>query len=74
MGLRERIGGEWWWILNMVVHGVGNVLLSLLECLEWGYGRILGKDGKNFRVLPDLRLEIDPGLALAMISGVGMWF
>jgi hypothetical protein len=33
----------------------GGVLLSLLERLRWGYGRILEKVGRNFRVIQDLR-------------------
>jgi hypothetical protein len=32
MGLRERLGGELRWTLNLVVYGVGGVLLSLLVC------------------------------------------
>jgi hypothetical protein len=33
MGLRDRLGGEWWWTLNLAVHEAGDVLLGLLERL-----------------------------------------
>ena len=52
MGLRERLGGEWRWTLNLAVHGADGVLL--MECLVWGYRRIVGKDGRNFCVILDL--------------------
>jgi hypothetical protein len=32
MGLREKLGGEWLWTLNLEVHGVGSALLSF-----WGH-------------------------------------
>jgi hypothetical protein len=34
MGLRERLGGEWWWILNMKVCEKGSVIVSLLGRME----------------------------------------
>lgn len=40
MCIREILGGEW--NLNMAVHGKGVVLMSLVECLRLGYGRIGG--------------------------------
>jgi len=55
MGLRERLGGELRWTLNLAVYGVGGVLLSLLVCSGWGYGRISGKDERISRVIPSLR-------------------
>jgi hypothetical protein len=55
MGLRERLGGEWWWTLNMEVHGEGGVLVSLSGCMGWVYGRILGGIGFCCLVLRDLR-------------------
>jgi hypothetical protein len=54
MGLRERLGGEWWWTLNMEVHEEGGVLVSLLGHMGWVYGKILGKVGKIFVVIPDM--------------------
>jgi hypothetical protein len=42
MGLRERFGEDWWWNLNMKVHGEDGVLVSLLGHMGWGYGRIFG--------------------------------
>jgi hypothetical protein len=55
MGLRERLGGEWWWTLNMAVHGEGGVLVSLLGRMEWVYKRILGGVGGTFAVMLDLK-------------------
>jgi hypothetical protein len=46
MCMRERLGGELWWTLNLVVRGVGGVLMSLLGRMGWGYGRILGGVGE----------------------------
>jgi hypothetical protein len=46
----RAISGKWlwhymhereaWWILNLVVHGVGGVLMSLLGPIGWDYQRI----------------------------------
>jgi hypothetical protein len=72
--LRERFGGECSWTLNLAIHGVGGVLLSLLEHLEWGYVRISRKDGKFFLIILDLRWEMDPGLDFGMIGGVEMCY
>jgi len=52
---------------------VGGVLLSLLVCSGWGYGRISGKDERISRVIPSLRWGMDPGLVFGVVSGVGMW-
>jgi hypothetical protein len=41
MGLRERLGGEWWQTQNMGVLEEIGALGDLLECMGWGYGRIL---------------------------------
>jgi hypothetical protein len=30
MRLREKLGGEWWWTLNLVIHGMSGVLMSPL--------------------------------------------
>jgi hypothetical protein len=72
MGLRERLVGEWQWILSMEVHGEGGVLVSLLECMGWVYERILGKVGGNFVVIPNLSWEMALRLDFSMISGVGI--
>jgi len=73
MGLRERLGGELRWTLNLAVYGVGGVLLSLRVWSGWGYGRISGKDERISRVIPSLRWGMDPGLVFGVVSGVGMW-
>jgi hypothetical protein len=52
---------------------VGGVLLNLLVCLGWVYGRISGKDGRISHVIPILRWQMDPKLILGMISGAGTW-
>jgi hypothetical protein len=48
MCMRERLGGELWWTLNLAVRGVGGVLMSLLGRMGWGYRRIL--EGWNIRL------------------------
>lgn len=68
-GLVESGGG----LQNLVVHGVDGVLMSLLGCMGWGFGRILGGVGRNFQVIPDLRWEIAPRLVSGIIYGVGIW-
>jgi hypothetical protein len=50
---------EAWWrvvgTLNLAIHGVGGVLMSLLGRVRWGYGLILGEDVGNFLVIQNLR-------------------
>ena len=70
MGLRERVGGEWQWTLNLAVHGAGDVLLSLLERLRCGYGRILGRVRGIFCVIPNLKWQMASRLDFGIISGV----
>jgi hypothetical protein len=60
---RNMLGGEWW-TLNLVVRGVGDVLLILLEHLGWGFRR-------NFHVTPNLKREMAPRLDFDMISECG---
>jgi hypothetical protein len=57
----------------MEVHGVDGVLVSLLGCMGWGYGRILGGVGGSSQVIPDLRWEMAPKLNFGVIYGVGIW-
>jgi hypothetical protein len=68
--MRERLGEEWWWAPNLVVRGLGGVLISLLECMGWGYGRILDGVGGSSQVIPNLRWGMDPMLDFSMICGV----
>jgi len=68
--LRERLGGEWWLTINLEVHEVGGVRMSLMG---WGYGRILGGVGGSFQVIPYLKWEMALRLDFDMIYGVGMW-
>jgi hypothetical protein len=56
MCMRERLGGELLWMLNLVVIGVGGVLLIPLGRMGWGFGRILGGVGVYFVATPDLKL------------------
>jgi hypothetical protein len=30
---------SWWWNLNLAIHWVGSVQISLLGQMEWGFGR-----------------------------------
>jgi hypothetical protein len=53
--MREKVGVELWWTLNLAGRGVGGVLMSLLGCMGWGYGRILRGVGGSFLILPNLR-------------------
>jgi hypothetical protein len=39
MGLSERLGGEWWWTLNMGILGDVGALGSLLGHMGWSYGK-----------------------------------
>jgi hypothetical protein len=55
MRIRDRLGGEWWSTLNLIVHGVGSVLMSLLGLLGWVYRKILGEVGRISLAIPDLR-------------------
>jgi hypothetical protein len=70
--LRERLGGEWWWILNMEALGEGGVLVSLLGLMRWVYGRILGGAESGSIITPDLKWEMAPRLDFGMIFGVGI--
>jgi hypothetical protein len=72
MDLRERLRGEWWWMLNMGVLGEVGSLGSLLRCIGWEYGRILCGVGGSFQVLLDLRCEMALRLDYDMIYGVGI--
>jgi hypothetical protein len=60
--MREKVGVELWWTLNLAGCGVGGVLMSLLGCMGWGYGRILRGVGGSFLILPNLRWEMAPRL------------
>jgi integral membrane sensor domain MASE1 len=68
--LRERLGREWWWILNIVVLGDGGVLVSLLGHMGWVYGRIFIGVGGSSVVAPDLKWVMAPRLDSGMIFGV----
>jgi hypothetical protein len=48
LDLRERLGGEWWWIQNMEVNGECGVLMSILGRMGKVNGRILGGVGEVF--------------------------
>jgi hypothetical protein len=58
MGLRERLGGGWRWILNVEVLRDDGVLVRLLGRMEWVSGRILCGFRRSFVVTPNLRWEI----------------
>jgi hypothetical protein len=48
MGLGERLGGEWRWTVNLAVHGMGGVLLSLLEAFGVGLWKNIRKGWEKF--------------------------
>jgi hypothetical protein len=52
--MKERVGGELLWMLNLVAWGVGGVLVLPLGRIGWGYGRTLGEGGVCFVAIPDL--------------------
>jgi hypothetical protein len=45
---------------------------QILMSSSWGYGRILGRVGGSFQVIPDLKWEIAPMLDYGMTYGVGI--
>ena len=55
MSMREKLGGEWWSTINLAVHGLGGVLMSLLGRMGWVYRRILGEAGEISLAIPNLR-------------------
>ena len=57
----------------MEFYGEGDVLVSLLACMEWVYGKILGGLGGSFVVIPDLKWKMAQRLDFDMIFGVGIW-
>jgi hypothetical protein len=56
---------------DLAVRGMGGVLMSLMGRMRWSYGRILGRIGGSFQVIPVLRWEMVPRLDSCMIYGVG---
>jgi hypothetical protein len=68
--IRERFGGELWWILNILARGVGSVLMSFFGHMRWGYKRISGGFGGCFLVIPDLSWEMAQRLDSGMTCGV----
>jgi hypothetical protein len=73
MCMKEGFGGELWWTLNLVVRGVGDVLMSPLRHMECDYGRILGGVGGKSPAILDLRWEMAPRLASGMICVAKNW-
>jgi hypothetical protein len=69
MCMRERVGGELWWILSTVVRRVSGVLMSLLGHMWRGYVRILEWVRGISLAIPYVRWEMAPGL----VSGNDMW-
>lgn len=61
----------WWRTLNLAVCEVGGVLMSLLVCMGWGFGRKSGGVRKCFHVILSLRREMVSRLDSEMICGVG---
>ena len=57
----------------MEVNEEGGALVSQLERMGWGYGRIIGGVGGNFQVILYLRWEMAPRLDSGMIYGVRIW-
>jgi hypothetical protein len=60
MCMRERLSGNLLWMPSMVVRGMDGALLIPLGLIEWGYGRIQGRGGVYFVVIPDLCLKMGP--------------
>jgi hypothetical protein len=70
MWMRERLRGELWGTLNLAVHGVGGVQMTLLGRMRWGYGRISEGVGESFQAILDLRWEMAPRLDSRMICAI----
>ena len=62
MCMIEGLSGKSWRILNLVVRGMGEVLMSTMGSMGWDYGRILRGVGRSFLVIPNLRWEMAPSL------------
>jgi hypothetical protein len=43
----------------LATRGVDGLLMSLLVCMGWGFGRISGGDGGYFQVILDLKVGDD---------------
>jgi len=68
--MKERLGGELWWILNMTACKMGVVLIRFLGWMGWGYRRISGGVWECFPVIPNLRCEMAPRLDSGKARGV----
>jgi hypothetical protein len=62
MCIRERLGGELRWPVNLALCGVSDVLMSLLGCMGWVYRRICVAK-------PNLRWKIASRLVFGIIYG-----
>jgi len=70
MSMRERLGEESWWNLNLATHGVGGVLMNLLGRMRlW---KNIRKFWGLFLVIPNLRWEMTPRLDFDIFRGVGI--
>jgi len=67
---RERLYGEWWWILNMIVNGASGVLMKLMGHMGLVFGNSLGGVGRNFRGFIDLKWVMVQMLKFDMMCGV----
>jgi len=52
--MREELGGNLLWMQSTALLGLVGVLYTPLGHMEWGFGRILGRDGVCFAAIPDL--------------------
>jgi hypothetical protein len=70
MSMREKLGENLLWMQSMDLLGMVGVLLIPLGLTEWGFGRILGRDGVRFATIPDSCWEMDLGSVFGMMCGV----
>jgi hypothetical protein len=68
--MREELGENLLWMQSTVLLGLVGVLYAPLGHMEWGFGRILGRDGVCFAAIPDLFWEMDLGFAFGTMCGV----
>jgi hypothetical protein len=68
----ERLCGDWWSKLNIIVQGVVGVLRRLWGLLEWAFGNILGGGRISSPLLSALRWGLGLKLVFGMIFGVGI--
>jgi len=64
---RERLYGEWSWIVNMAVCGMDGLLVRLMGCMGLFYGNLLEKVGGSSLATLVLKWGMAPKLDFSMV-------